>query len=176
MNGKNVEIIVAVDERGGFGKAGKIPWHLPEDLKNFQEVTKGQVCVMGRRTYNDMLDMRVKRLADKGLDTTITEILPGRECYVVTSSDDLPTPGATRVKSLGSVRNKMKADPRTLFAIGGERIFTEALAWCNTIHMTVIKGNYECDVSFPVQVLNKKFSIISGKQTDDAYYVVYQRR
>jgi len=171
------EIVVAVDCEGGFGKDGQIPWHLPEDMKRFKELTTGHVCAMGRHTFNDMLDMRVKRDAEKGINLPINEILPGRDCYVITKNQDYKTPGATRVNSLGNVRDKIKEDSKRLFVIGGRRMFIEALSWCETIHMTVVKGDrYNCDTFFPIQVLNKKFEIKSGEETDKAYYVVYKRK
>ncbi len=179
MNRKLPEIIIAVDCKGGFGKDGKIPWNLPEDLKHFQELTKGHLCVMGRYTYEDMLDMRVKRIAAKGTgDIPITEILPDRESYVVTSDQEYKTPGAIRIGSLGQVLNLTKNDPRKLFVLGGRLLFTEALSLCNTIHMTILKREqpYDCDVFFPIEILNKKFDIVSGKETENAYYVVYQRK
>lgn len=172
------EIIVAVDRNGGFGKDGKIPWDLPEDLKHFQTLTKGHVCVMGRVTYNNILDMRVARDARKGINAMINEILPGRESFVVTSDRDYSTPGATRIDSFGIVQDRMYNDPRKLFVIGGYRLFIEALSWTNTIHMTILKSekDYKCDVAFPVEVLNKKYTIASGNETESAYYITYQRR
>lgn len=170
------EIVVAVDEAGGFGRDGKIPWHIPEDMKHFSELTKGHVCVMGRYTYNDMLDMTVKRFAAKESKLPIVSILPNRESYVVTTNKDYHTPGATRVDSLRTVQDRMRNDPRKLFVLGGYRMFIEALSWCKTVNITIIKGEpYKCDVTFPIHVLNKKFHIASGKETDLAYYMVYQR-
>ena len=81
-----VNIIVAVDETGGFGKDGKIPWNFPEDLKHFQSITKGSTCIMGRKTYQDMLEMVVERKRKKSPKEKIIKIdsiLPGRECFVV---------------------------------------------------------------------------------------------
>lgn len=43
--------IVAVDENRVIWKDGKMPWHYPEDLKNFKEKTQWQICLMGRSTY-----------------------------------------------------------------------------------------------------------------------------
>lgn len=54
-------IIVAVDCEGGFGKEGKIPWFLPEDFEHFKNMTTGHVCVMGRRTYEEMLETRKRK-------------------------------------------------------------------------------------------------------------------
>lgn len=177
MTVKPVEIIVAVDEAGGFGKDGKIPWHLPEDLKHFQELTKHHICVMGRHTYQEILDMKIQHQLNNEPITPISTILIDRKSFVITSDDEYQTPGATRVKDLRSVQWMMADDTRKIFVIGGRGLFIEALAWCNTIHMTIVKGStYGCDVFFPIQVLNKKFTIISGKETEKAYYVTYQRK
>ena len=36
-------VIAAADERNGIGKDGKIPWHLPEDLKQFKKYTRARL-------------------------------------------------------------------------------------------------------------------------------------
>ena len=56
-----LHIIAAVDKTSGFGFEGKIPWNFPEDFKHFQDTTKGHVCVMGRHTYTDMLEIAKAR-------------------------------------------------------------------------------------------------------------------
>lgn len=173
------EIVVAVDELAGFGKDGQIPWHLPEDQKRFKELTTGHVCIMGRLTYHNMLDMRVARDAKNNVHDPITEILRGRESYVVTSDPNYPTPGATKVDSLLTVMNRMNSsnDSRRLFVLGGKQMFISALSWNPIVHMTVVKGPvYDCDVFFPIDSLNKKYRIVSGEETEKAYYVVYQRK
>lgn len=173
------EIIVAVDCEGGFGKDGKIPWHLPEDFQHFKELTTGHVCVMGRRTYQEMFDARIQRDIQRNVEEPIDEILRGRQSFVVTRTPDYQTPGAQIVQGVARVMDAMsiKNDKRKLFVIGGRRMFIEALTWTNTIHMTVLKGDpYECDVKFPIEVLNKKFKITSGKETEKAYYVTYNRK
>lgn len=171
-------IIVAVDEVGGFGKDGRIPWHLPEDLKRFKEITTGHICVMGRRTYNDILDARLIRDKERGDVSPITEVLRGRQSFVVTSDKDMITPGAIKIKDMGEVRNHIASDDsRQIFVIGGKRMFFQALSWCDHIMMTVVKGGaYDCDVFFPIEVLNKKWKIVSGQETDKAYFVVYNRK
>lgn len=171
-------IIVAVDEVGGFGKDGKIPWDLPEDLKRFKTITEGHICVMGRRTYTDILEARKIRDQQKGITDPIEQILRGRLSFVVTSDDSLETPGATKIKDMCEVMLHIAStDPRQIFVIGGKRMFFQALSWCDHILMTVVKGgSYECDVFFPIEVLNKKWKIVSGDQTEKAYFVVYNRK
>lgn len=171
-----MSIIVAVDEAGGFGKDGKIPWHVPEDFKHFQEVTKGNVCIMGRRTYEDMLEMRQSRDAKKPNAGVINEILPGRESFVVTRNSDFNAPGATVVNSIrDAIHSLDEADTREVFILGGYRMFVEALTWVNVIHMTIIKGVFDCDRFFPIQSL-KAFDIVGGEETDKLRFVTYKRR
>jgi dihydrofolate reductase len=173
-----LKIIVAVDREGGFSKEGKIPWFLPEDFEHFKNITTGHVCVMGRRTYEDILETRKNRDVARNINLPIDEILRNRESYVVSRNPNFTAPGATVVKSMGIVADRMKnsGDTRKLFVIGGRRMFFEALSNTDTIHMTIIKGDkYNCDVFFPVNVLNKKFKIVSGRETEKAYFVDYNR-
>ncbi len=176
MHNKPLHIIVALDEDGGFGKDGKIPWYFPEDLKHFKEVTTGHVCIMGRKTYEDMLEMRKERDAKKGVDKPIGEILPNRTSFVITRNEDMETPGATKAKSISEALQQIpEKDPRTVFVIGGERMFIEALSSTTTVHITLIPGRYFCDKKFPVNTLSKKFKIIDGTVEGELKFITYQR-
>ena len=168
-----VSIIVAVDQDGGFGKDGKIPWHFKEDFDHFKEKTKDSVCIMGRKTYEDMLEMvKVRRKKNK-TKGKIKEILPGRECYVVTSNEDYNAEGATAVTGIvQAVQSLDEKDTREVFILGGYRMYVEGLAWANKIYMTVVKDRFDCDVFFPVQA-TKRFKITEGKQTKDLDFVTY---
>ncbi len=172
-----LSMIVAVDVEGGFGKDGKIPWFFPEDLKHFQTTTKGGVCIMGRKTYSDMFEMIQSKRKDpeKQIDDPI---LKDRESYVVTSNPDFEAHGATAVKGIrAAIQSLAKNDNREIFVIGGQQMYTEALAFTKTIYMTIVKGDaYDCDRFFPVNVLNKNFEIVEGIETDDLYFTKYIRK
>ena len=45
-----VSLIVAVGAHNEIGKDGKMPWHLPADLKHFKINTLGKPVLMGRKT------------------------------------------------------------------------------------------------------------------------------
>jgi len=49
-----VSIIVAMDEAGGIGKGGGLPWHLSADLKNFKALTMDHHLIVGRKTYESI--------------------------------------------------------------------------------------------------------------------------
>ena len=49
-----INLIWAQDENGGIGKQGRLPWHLPEDLKNFKRLTLHHPVIMGRITWEGL--------------------------------------------------------------------------------------------------------------------------
>jgi len=143
-------VIVAVDQYGGIAKDKTIPWRFPEDMKWFQNHTKGHKCVMGCHTYEEINTI----LDEKAKDS----VLPDRECFVVSSTlADLPN--AKVIKSLTEIEKHLVADEReTVFVIGGERLFREALALANTVYMTIINDGYNCDQHFPVTFVTEHFT------------------
>lgn len=156
----SLEIIVAVDQTGGFGKAGKIPWKCKEDLQEFARISKEiGVCVMGRHTYNDLREMRgtargtIKKIKKKG-------ILGDRTTYVISSTlkqEDVI--GATVVPDLRAVLNIYLNTNQRIAVCGGEKLYVEALASASVVHLTVMDKFYNCDRFFPVTTLSNTFTI-----------------
>ena len=62
-----LSLIAAMADNLVIGIDGKIPWHLPEDLRNFKNITMGAPILMGRKTFQ-----------------SIGRPLPGRQNYVLT--------------------------------------------------------------------------------------------
>ena len=49
-----ISLIAAMDRNRLIGKDNDLPWHLPQDLKYFKEVTKGHAVIMGRKTFESI--------------------------------------------------------------------------------------------------------------------------
>jgi dihydrofolate reductase len=49
-----IALVVAIADNGVIGRAGGLPWHLPDDLKHFKAVTLGKPLLMGRRTFESI--------------------------------------------------------------------------------------------------------------------------
>jgi dihydrofolate reductase len=99
--------IVAVDRNGAIGKGGTLPWHYSEDLKFFKEQTKGNVCVMGYRTW-----LSLKRP------------LPGRLNVVLTRRAEVePREAVVWLKDGQSVLSLYPYLNCDLFVIGGAQVF-----------------------------------------------------
>jgi dihydrofolate reductase len=164
-------LIVAVDSKGGFSKEKAIPWNFSEDLKWFQERTNGHICVMGRNTYNEINN----KMGEKGN----ISVLPNRKCFVVTSSP-LPRNNATQISSLIDLQQHLLLEDihKTVFIIGGKSLYSEGIAKANSVYVTVINKDYECDSFFPVKYLMTHFieQDVIKPQNQSIRFVTFRRR
>jgi dihydrofolate reductase len=113
-------LIWAQSPSGVIGRAGGIPWRLPEDQARFKELTLGHTVVMGRLTW-ESLPPKVRPL-------------PGRRNVVVTRQADYMAEGATVV---GSVDEALTGDEA--WVIGGEQIYLLALAVATRCEVTEVE-------------------------------------
>lgn len=125
-------IIVAVDNKWGISKDGKIPWHYPEDFAWFKRITMDCVCVMGRNTFDDLLTY------SKGKTP-----LPGRELHVVTSTSI----ESHNVTIHRTIPRELKTT-KPVFYIGGVSIYDTAIEFCDKIIISAINRDYNCDKFF----------------------------
>jgi dihydrofolate reductase len=49
-----MELITALDIDGIIGLDNNLPWHVPEDLAFFKNMTQGHVVIMGRKTFESL--------------------------------------------------------------------------------------------------------------------------
>jgi len=57
-----INIIVAVDKNFGIGKDNKLPWSISEELKLFKEKTMGEICVVGRKTFETLPELKGRQV------------------------------------------------------------------------------------------------------------------
>ena len=130
-SGPRIFLVAAVAANGIIGARGKLPWHIPEELKHFKRLTLGHPIIMGRRTWESL----------KGP-------LPQRENIVVTRTPGYAAPGAAVANSLGAALAMCIGEP-VVFVIGGTQLFAESLPIAAGMVMTEIQRDYEGDTSFP---------------------------
>jgi dihydrofolate reductase len=135
--------IVAVADNGVIGRDGEMPWHLPEDLQHFKETTMDHPVIMGRVTYEGILE-------------AIGEPLPGRTTVVLTSRE-LETPeNAVVARSLEEALRKAEtaAEKRhggteTAFVAGGATVYEGFLPALDRLIVTEIHRDPAGDTEFP---------------------------
>ncbi len=122
---------------GVIGDGGTIPWHLPEDLARFRELTTGATVVMGRRTW-DSLPERFRPL-------------PGRENIVVTRQPEWQAAGARTAHSLEGALALAGAEA-SVWVIGGGEIYREALPLASRLEITEVDLDVPGDTLSPLAV------------------------
>jgi dihydrofolate reductase len=128
-----ISLIVAMDEKGGIGKANRLPWHLTTDLRRFKTLTMGHFIAMGRKTWE-----------------TIGRQLAGRSIMIVTHNRDYKSEYGTIVDSITKAVRIAKNNHETeLFIIGGGQIFQEAIRVADKIYLTSVQAEVGADVFFP---------------------------
>lgn len=173
----NFDLIVAVDKERGYAKGREIPWSFEADWKHFKKQTKNSVCIMGRKTYEDIAERRRKRTPN------FRVLLPERESFVISRTlTNSPGPnqvqGATVVHDAYDVIRRFD-DDRRVFLLGGFRIWTQYWHSVNRIWMTIVPGKYETDKKFPVEWIDHHFQIVDGwkEETEqgEILFVEYKR-
>ena len=129
-----VSLIVAVDNNGGIGIRGRLPWKLSSDLRRFKKLTMGHHIIMGRKTYQ-----------------SIGRPLPGRTTIVLTRNKDFFADGCLLAASLGeALALAEKHGEQEAFVIGGGEIFQEIIDRADRIYLTRVITVMEADTFFPV--------------------------
>src|SRR6201997_1970157 len=119
-----VGLIWAQSASGVIGRAGDIPWRLPEDMSRFKQVTTGHTVVMGRRTW-ESLPARVRPL-------------PGRRNVVLSRQADFMADGAEVLDSLEQALTSSETEPET-WVIGGAQIYLLALPLATRCEVTEVE-------------------------------------
>ncbi|WP_334147436.1 dihydrofolate reductase [Microbacterium sp.] len=126
-----VGLIWAEANGGVIGAEGGMPWHVPEDLAHFKEVTLGSPVVMGRKTW-DSLPERFRPLA-------------GRENIVITRQQDWSAGGARRA---ATVEEAVRGLDR-VWIIGGAEIFRQVIGDADRLEVTELDLEVDGDAYAP---------------------------
>ena len=128
-----ISLIVAMDEKRGIGKDGKLPWRLSSDLKRFRELTMGHHMIVGRKTFE-----------------SIGKPLPGRQTIVVTHNAGFKADGCLVA---GSVQAALalaqeRGEPE-VFVIGGAEIYAQVIDVADRVYLTQVHAEVDADTFFP---------------------------
>lgn len=130
-----LHLIYARAANGVIGKNNALPWHLPEDMAHFKQLTQGCPVIMGRKTW-ESLPPRFRPL-------------PGRTNIVVTRQHGWQADGARRAASLPEALVQSGAGSNTVWVIGGAQIYAEALPLAERLEVTEIDQDFEGDAHAP---------------------------
>ena len=105
-----------------IGKAGRVPWHLPDEFAHFQRTTLHHVVIMGRRTYEDH-----------------NSLLPDRFNIVITTATDYQAAaGIVLARSLEQALDLGEAQGGEVFVVGGVGLFERSFPLAQRVYETVV--------------------------------------
>lgn len=144
------DVVLAMDDTGGIGKDGSLPWKLKGELAEFKRLTVGNghcAVIMGRRTW-ESLPVRP---------------LPLRANIVLSRSPipNLPA-GVQHATSLDEAL-ALAEDAEQRFVIGGAQVYEKALRHpsCERVHLTQVQGDFGCDTDIAPGLIRERFENIA---------------
>jgi len=126
---RKIALVAAMDKNRAIGRAGALPWYLPDDLKRFRALTLGKTVLMGRKTYQ-----------------SIGRPLPKRRNVVLTKD---PSFGAEGIEVVHSLDDALLLDEE-IMVIGGGEVYALFLPLATHLHLTLVDTTIpDADTFFP---------------------------
>ena len=126
---RGLTIIVARASDGTIGHGGRLPWHLPADLRRFKALTMGKAMIMGRKTFD-----------------SLPGLLPGRRHVVLTRDTAWHRAGA-EVAATPEAALALAGDDAAV--IGGAEVIALFEPVATRIELTEVDGLYAGDTVMP---------------------------
>ena len=159
---RRVTLVLARASNGVIGEAGRIPWHISEDLKRFKALTLNKPIVMGRKTWES--------LPRKPLTKRMNIVMTRDRAYAAD--------GATVVHSLEEALSRA-GETDEVMIIGGAEIYRSALALASRVELTEVHGVFKGDTLFPAFADQVWQEVAREDRTEDGLrfsYVTLRRR
>ncbi len=184
-----VALLVAAAENRVIGRDGRLPWHLPADLKRFKKLTLGQVVIMGRKTHESIVERLGRPLPrrrslvlsrDPAYRAPGAEVASSLEQALELAAGAAPPETGTAKKSQRDVTPK--GGKRKIFVIGGAAVFAEALSLADRLYLTRVHAEVEGDVLLP-EIDMESWRLVSEdrRAADERHahafsFLIYDRR
>lgn len=149
--------IAAVGKNYELGKNNDLIWHLKGDMQFFRQTTKGQIVLMGRKTYE-----------------SLPHLLPGRHHIVISRSDPFVEPEVEVFSTIDAFMKAYKEKDVDVYVIGGAQIYAQMLPYADELLLTHIQDAEDADVYFPMfdSSLYEKTVLAEDEENDVVYEIV----
>ncbi|MPT47195.1 MAG: dihydrofolate reductase [Sphingobium sp.] len=129
MHQHEIILILARSDNGMIGRDGKLPWHLPADLRHFKALTQGRPMIMGRKTFD-----------------SLPGLLDGRRHIVLTRNADWQEEGV-EIATTAAEAIRIANAPQ-IAVIGGGEIYRQFLPLAQRIELTEVHLTVDGDTHF----------------------------
>ena len=159
--------VVACSTNNVIGLNGQLPWHIPEDLEFFHNITQSKACIMGRKTFE-----------------SLGKPLSGRQNIILTKNQDFTPPKGVKVFQKLQEAMEFSATPEMLAKhgseiciIGGGEIYKRSLGLMDRLYVTRIHKEFKGDSFYPEipSDLFKKVKQVDKNQGLSYSFLVYEK-
>lgn len=147
-----ISIIVAVAENLCIWINNDLPWHLPEDLKRFKEITLGKPVVMWSKTLE-----------------SLPFVLPWRRNIVL---NEKPIEWLETYNSIDAMLNSDLKNEEEIFIIWWASIYAQFLEIADNLYITEVKRTIDGDVFFPEY--KHLYTEVSREEYEEYDFVLYK--
>lgn len=141
-----ISLVVAAAKNDTIGKNGALPWHLPNDMKHFKNVTWAMPVIMGRKTFE-----------------TLGKPLKGRKNIVISRQKNFRPEGIVVVNNFeDALFVARETDAKEVMVIGGGEIYKMAFPQARRVYLTRVEAEPEGDTFFP-QLKPEDWKLVSQK-------------
>jgi len=123
-----ISAIATIGINRAIGHKNDLIWDLKKDMKHFVKLTKGNVIIMGRKTWESIPE-KFRPLKDR-YNIVITK----QDNY---QADDVFV-AANYFKALQEAQSYANRNKCEIFIIGGGQIYDLALPYTDTLYLTVV--------------------------------------
>lgn len=159
--------IAAMDESRVIGIDNTIPWHIPEDMARFKQLTGGCAVMMGRKTFDSLPD-RFKPLPNR-LNIVVTRNPDALAEYPSLQLTSDPVRFVSDAKA-----GKFVVPGGRLWVIGGSEVYRATLPLWDELYLTLVAGTHKGDAYFPS--FEEQFELAEEEKRNGYVFRRYQRR
>lgn len=176
----SISLIACIDQNRGLGYKNKLLTHISKDLARFKQLTKSNIVVQGRKTYESIIKKNGHPLSNR---TNV--VLSKNKNYKVPNMVFKYESFDTLKWALDTMANfhKENNNPFEVFIAGGEKIYNLFLPYADTIYLTIVHHEFEkVDTFFPQFSLDEwKIASSEHNQADEHNpynfsFVTYKRK
>lgn len=177
-----IKMILAVDTEGGIGKDGRLPWHIPSEMRYFKYYTKGCTCVMGRKTYEDI---KAFKKTDSGSFLSyrsvivITNDVRGLEANNTYDNIFFNENPEQLMEMMRLTQISDNPDVQDFCIVGGKKIYDmfSHSGIVEEISITFLDKSYDCDTFVDVDKLTEDYELFCTHLGPDMWNVnIYRRK
>ncbi|MBX4204604.1 MAG: dihydrofolate reductase [Candidatus Doudnabacteria bacterium] len=156
-----ISFVIGVAENRVIGSHNAIPWYIKEDLKHFKDITTGHTVLMGKNTFDSIINR-------------IGKPLPNRKNVVVSRDPKFSPPEGVYVyHSLEDALQACKDDGEIMVA-GGGQIYSQLMDKADKLYLTEVHKVIDGDVLFP-EFDKSQWKEISREDHEEYSFVTYER-